>query len=197
METEQETDLGEASNETAQVEENSDAVRILSKLAADLNGITPQGITASVDLQGFNLSPISKAHVSDERNEGSIDDLATVSQWQKVQGKRNVTHSRAAAGDHIPTSPSRFQILENIPEAEDKEDGEITQEEGLVIGDKQTMDSISQIATGEDLKQRNLRPRVLAKPVDSSEKSRKGKDLKEDKKIFGNGKNTKASARKH
>lgn len=103
----------------------------------------------------------------------------------------------ADVGDHIPTSPSRFQILENIPEAEEREEGEINQEEAQVIVDKQELETFTRNAAGEESNQRTLRPGSSAKSADSLEKHRKEKDQKEDKNIFGNGKYNKASARKN
>lgn len=97
----------------------------------------------------------------------------------------------------VTTSPSRYQILANIPEEEEKDNGEILQEDGPESDDKFNLRPVIQGVMGEDLKLRNLRPRSKTKVVRNCKENKNGNDKKEDKKVNGNDNNSKASGRKY
>lgn len=117
-------------------------------------------------------------------------------QWQQVQGKR-VSPARAETTDPITTSPSRFQILENFNDTEETEEGEISQDQVTKTIDEQYDPSLPQRDGAEELNQRYLRTRSTKKAVGNIGKLKKGTEKKDTKKASGNGKNSKASVRKH
>lgn len=114
-----------------------------------------------------------------------------------MQGNKASPSKVADVVDCVPTSPSRFQVLANISEEDEQEDGEIPQEDEAESDDVFNLRHVIQGVVGKELKQRNLRPQSTTRVAGTVKYDRKGNDKKDDKKVNGNGKHSKASGRKH
>lgn len=99
----------------------------LGKLATELEKVMP--IDSIEVTQEQHVSTITAEPGSDGGSRGpTVDNLGNDEEWKQVPRNKTSPTKAAVVVDFFSTSPTQFQLLENITEEEPLEEGEITKE---------------------------------------------------------------------